>query len=213
MMMQPSDFQRRWSLTDKESCQEEWVPTFSVSTSKEDGAKKLQKCLMTSRDSNSAPPHTRALDYRTPPARTERRSQAVKRRFRHRKLKKISGNLVDEMEGRQKQVRVARRCENAVVSSCESSQPPDRGTSRENKPEHTYRLTHSLLPSPCPPKPSDSKRSHHAGTAVKGCDSQADERNFDGQVSTSLRSCQLLLHSKFNRLHHQSNPKIVSSLQ
>ncbi|PIC38379.1 hypothetical protein B9Z55_010412 [Caenorhabditis nigoni] len=49
--------------------------------------------------------------------------------------------------------------------------------------EHIDSLTHSLLPSPCLPKPSDSNRSHHAGIAVKGCDSQADENNFDGELT------------------------------
>ncbi|CAO4388014.1 unnamed protein product [Caenorhabditis nigoni] len=47
----------------------------------------------------------------------------------------------------------------------------------------TYRLTQSLFPSPCLPKPSDSNRSHHAGIAVKGCDSQADGNNFDGELT------------------------------
>ncbi|PIC38908.1 hypothetical protein B9Z55_010770 [Caenorhabditis nigoni] len=162
-----------------DSCQGAWNHASMASTGEEDGAQKLQKCLMTSRDSNSAPPHTRALDYRTTPARTQRRSQAVKRRFRRRKLKRKSGNLVDEMDGsKENRFLVARRCKKAFVSLCVSLQAPDCSNPRENKPENTYRLTHSLLPSPCLPKPSDSKRSHHAGTAVKGCDSQADGKKL-----------------------------------
>ncbi|PIC19255.1 hypothetical protein B9Z55_024869 [Caenorhabditis nigoni] len=133
-----------------DSCQEEWIHASAVSTSKEDGAEKLQKCLMTSRDSNSAPPHTCALDYRTTPARTERRSQAVWRRRTTKIQEKFRKFGSKRMEGSKKQ---------------------------------TYRLTHSLLPSPCLPKPSDSNRSHHAGKAAKGSDSQADENNFDGEFS------------------------------
>ncbi|PIC53411.1 hypothetical protein B9Z55_003124 [Caenorhabditis nigoni] len=87
-----------------DSCQEEWIHASAVSTSKEDGAEKLQKCLMTSRDSNSAPPHTRALDYRTTPARTERRSQAVWRRRTTKIQEKFRKFGSKRMEGSKKQV-------------------------------------------------------------------------------------------------------------
>ncbi|CAO4374206.1 unnamed protein product [Caenorhabditis nigoni] len=120
-----------------DSCQEEWTHASAVSTSKEDDAEKLQNSRMTSRDSNSAPPHTCALDYRTTPARAERRSQAVKRRFRQRKLKRKSGNLVDEMDGsKENRFLVARKCEKAFVSLCVSLQTPDCSNSRENEPEN-----------------------------------------------------------------------------
>ncbi|PIC40136.1 hypothetical protein B9Z55_011588 [Caenorhabditis nigoni] len=48
MMMQPSDFQRRWSLTNMESCQVAWNHASSASTSEEDGAQMLRNSLMTS---------------------------------------------------------------------------------------------------------------------------------------------------------------------
>ncbi|PIC24189.1 hypothetical protein B9Z55_017613 [Caenorhabditis nigoni] len=48
MMMQPSDFQRRWSLTNMESCQGAWNHASSASTSEEDGAQMLRNSLMTS---------------------------------------------------------------------------------------------------------------------------------------------------------------------
>ncbi|PIC24065.1 hypothetical protein B9Z55_017530 [Caenorhabditis nigoni] len=45
------------------------------------GAQKLRQHRMTPRDSNNAPPHTIAFNNRTTPARKQKRSQAVKRRF------------------------------------------------------------------------------------------------------------------------------------